>query len=115
MFSSDSSKSVTGVIREIIQDPTQLQVDSQGNPIETASERASRVFEETGQFANESFDVISEAEKRASEFDFGTNLGEGLKIPTGTSETESLSLEEKKRIEAEKSILVFDSRSISNF
>lgn len=115
VFSADSSQSVIGVIREIVQDPTQLQVDSFGNPIETASERASRVFEETGQFAGESFDIISEAEKRASEFDFGTNLGEALKIPTGTPETESLSLAEQKRIEEEKSLLVFDSRSISNF
>ena len=96
VFSSDSSQSVFGVIRQTELDPSELQVDSLGNPTETASERADRLLEETS-------------------FDFGTNTGSALKIPTGTPETESLSLAEGLKIEAEKASLIFDSRSITNF
>ena len=111
VFSADPNQKVIGVIRETIQDPTQLQVDSFGNPIETASERASRVFEETGQFANESFDIISDAERRAQEFDFGANTGDALKVDFSPE----LSTAEKLKIEAQKALSEFDSRSISNF
>ena len=96
VFSSDSSQPVFGVIRQIELDPSELQVDSLGNPTETASERADRLLKETS-------------------FNFGTNTGSALKIPTGTSETESLSLAERLKIEAEKGALIFDSRSITNF
>lgn len=96
VFSADSTKSIIGVIRETPLDPNKLLVDSFGNPIETASERADRLFAE-------------------SSFDLGTNTGSALKIPTGTILTESLSLAERLKIEAEKSALIFDSRSITNF
>jgi len=111
VFSADPEQKVIGIIRETIQDPTQLQVDSLGNPIETASERASRVFEETGQFANESFDIITQKELEAQQKDFGTNTGDALKVDFSPE----LAIEEKKEIEEQKSIEVFDSRSISNF
>ena len=96
VFSSDSSQSVFGVIRQTELDPNALQVDSLGNPTETASERAERLLEETS-------------------FDFGTNAGSALKIETGTTKTKSLSLAERLKIEAEKGALIFDSRSITNF
>ena len=96
VFSSDSSQSVFGVIRQTELDPNELQVDSLGNPTETASERADRLLTETS-------------------FSFGTNTGSALKIPTGTPKTESLSLAERLKIEAEKGALIFDSRSITNF
>lgn len=123
VFSSDSSKSVKGVIRETVKDPRQVKVDSKKNPLETASERASRVFEETGSFADEGRGFkISTAQQKAKDFNFGTNTGSGLKIPTTNKGGESISnssekqrLEELKRIENEKALAVFNSRSISNF
>lgn len=123
VFSSDSSKSVRGVIRETVKDPRQVRTDSKKNPTETASERASRVFEETGKFADEGRGFkITTASKKARDFNFGTNTGASLKIPTtnkGGETSSNLSekqrLDELKRIENEKALAVFDSRSISNF
>lgn len=116
VFSSDSSQSVTGVIRETEQDPSELQTDSQGNPTETASERANRVFEETGEFADEDSGATP-ASEIAEDFDFGTNTGSGGKIDTdvNSASSEDLTLEERLKIEAEKASTVFDSRSISNW
>ena len=115
VFSSDSSQSIIGVIRQTELDPSKLLVDSFGNPLETASERASRIFEDLGQFAGEARGLPFVTPRGDIEFTFGTNTGSALKIPTGTSETESLTLAERLKIEAEKGALIFDSRSITNF
>lgn len=122
VFSSDSSKSVRGVIRETVKDPRKVRTDSKKNPLETASERASRVFEETGKFADEGRGFkITTASKKARDFNFGTNTGASLKIETTNKggETSSVSekqrLDELKRIENQKALAVFNSRSISNF
>lgn len=109
VFSADSSRSVTGIIRETPQDPTELQTDSEKNPTETASQRANRVFEETGDFVDSSRGASS----FDNDFDFGSNTGSGSTVPAGSSE--ELSLAERLRIEAEKASQIFDSRGISNW
>lgn len=125
-FSSDSSRPVRGVIRQTKRDPRKLKVDSRKNPLETASQRANRVFTTTGKFADEDrgFGITKAATKTRS-FNFGTNTGRGRRIPTTniggerkspTSERSAkLSRTEKLRIEAEKARNIFDARGISNF
>ena len=124
-FGRNASNSVVkGVIRKTKQDPRKLKTNSKKRPTETASERASRVFEETGKFAGEGRGFgITKAVTKTKNFKFGTNKGSALKFPTtnrrGSSVSSNLSarerLEERKRLQNEKSKQVFDSGSINNF
>lgn len=114
VFSADSSRPVRGVIRETPKDPRRLRTDSRKRPTETASQRASRVFEQTGSFADEGRGFgVTKASRKASRFDFGTNTGRGLSISSNKSNR--VRLAERKRIAQEKALAVFDSGSISNF
>ncbi len=122
VFSSNGEK-IEGTIRETKQDPRKLRTDSKKRPLETASERASRIFEETGRFADEGRFGVTSAKNKVSNFDFGSNTGNSLKLPTvnktGQSFSSNLSarqrLELRKKQQALKSAKVFDSRSINNF
>jgi hypothetical protein len=106
VFSSDSSRPVRGIIRKTKRDPRLLKVDSKKNPLETASQRANRVFIETGNFA----DSDRGASSFKNDFDFGTNTGRGLKIATHGN-TSRQRRAEKLRIAAEKASAIYGSYS----
>lgn len=113
-FSADSSRPVKGVIRKTKRDPRKLKIDSRKNPLETASERANRVFLETGDFADSKRGATSFSKSKNSNFDFGTNTGNALKRPTN-SKNSKLRRKDRLKLEAERASKIFDSRGISNF
>lgn len=120
VFSSDSSRPVFGTINPTPQDPKKLKTDSNKVPIETASERANRVFIETGDFADVNRGATSTKIRDA--FDFGTNTGKGSKLPTvnkgGTtgSAIGNKIVEERiaqlKKIQEERAKAIFNSGAI---
>ena len=122
-FSSDSSRPVRGVIRRTRQDPKELQVDTLKRPIETASQRANRVFRDTGKFADEDRGATKASSRR--KFNFGTNTGSGGRRPTtlrggeressATKRSAGLSRSDRLKREAKKAKKVFDAKGIRNF
>ncbi len=110
---ADSSRSIKGVIRETPKSPTRLRTDSKKQPLETASQRANRIFVEQGRFVGEGkgFGVTKASERS---FSFGTNTGSALKKAT-TGTNSKTRLADRKKIEEQKALKVFDSGSISNF
>jgi len=109
VFSADSSRPVRGVIRETKRDPRNLKVDSRKNPLETASQRANRVFVTTGKFADESRGASSLSSSQRAILNRATT-------PIQTNQTSSrLSIADRLKAEAEKATKVFESSSISNF
>jgi len=123
IFSADSSQTPRGVIRQTKQNPKALRVDSRNRPRETASQRANRVFRDTGNFADEDRGATKFSSRK--KFNFGTNTGRGGTTPTTleggerksskTQRSAKLSRSDRLKIEAEKARKIFDSRSISNF
>ena len=122
VFNADSSRSVSGTIRETKKNPISLRTDSKKNPTETASERANRVFIEEGKFAGEGRGFgITKATLRNKNFKFGTNQSQGLKIATTNKGGERSNkkksndrLKEARRLSIERAMSIFDSRSIQN-
>jgi len=112
---NSNNQVVKGVIREAPKKASELRTDSKKNPLETASQRASRVFEDTGKFAGEGRGFkITKAKVETRNFDFGTNTGHALTKKT-TGKNAKLRLAERKRLEDKKALSIFNSRSISNF
>lgn len=123
VFSSDSSRPVFGTINPTPQDPRKLKTDSKKVPIETASERANRVFIETGDFADVNRGASST--KITGAFNFGSNTGSGSKLPTvnkggttGSAEGNKI-VEERiaqlKKIQEQRALAVFNSGAIQKF
>jgi len=113
-FSSNSSIPARGVIRPIKANPANLRVNSNNVPLETASQRANRVFVETGKFADENRGLgVTSAKVKTSKFNFGTNTGKGLRIPTNPSNS-AARRQAALDAAALRASQVFDSRSISN-
>lgn len=120
-FSSDSSKPVTGSINPTPINRTKLLVDSNKKPLETASERANRVFLETGNFV----DVKRGASSFDNKFDFGTNDSSALKLPTvniaGTKgdivaeRIQRQRIAQLKKIEEQKALAKFNEELITRF
>jgi len=112
---NSQNQKVRGVIRETPKKPSELRTNSKKVPTETASQRANRVFKETGKFADEGRGFeITKAEVKTRNFNFGTNKGTGSTISTSGKTSAQRLAEAKKRAE-EQALQVFNSRSISNF
>ncbi len=106
VFQAEGSKGFVGaVIRPTPIDRTKLMEG------ETASERANRVFEETGDFVDVNRGATSIKDREP--FDFGTNTGSGQK--GGTEADTKKSLQQRLAEEAEKARLIFDSSLITRF
>ena len=106
VFQSEGSKGFVGaIIRPTPIDRTKLMEG------ETASERANRVFEETGDFVDVKRGATSVKDREP--FDFGTNTGSGQK--GGTEADTKKSLQQRLAEEAEKARLIFDSSTITRF
>ena len=101
------------VIRPKAPDRTRLLTDSNNRPTETASQRADRVFRESGDFADKGRGATSIKKTKNDNFNFGTNSGSGQKgsTPKDTQKSRADALQEQAQIARQ----VFDSRSISNF
>lgn len=102
------------IIRPTTPDRTRLLTDSNNKPIETASQRANRVFIESGRFADERRGATSFKKSRNKNRNFGTNTGSGLRINDRPSRTAG-SREDLLAREAQKARQIFDGSKISNF
>lgn len=102
---------VGAVIRPTPIDRTKLLVDENKKPIETASQRANRVFEETGEFVDVKRGATSVKDREP--FDFGTNTGSGQR--GSTEAATKLTTQQLKEQEALKASQIFDASQISRF
>lgn len=102
---TQNNQVVRAVIRETPQRVTALKTDSKKNPTETASQRANRVFVETGKFVDEDRGLgVTKASEKVANFDFGTNTGSAI-ASTKLSARERIAI--RKKLEEQKALEVF--------
>jgi len=110
---SSNGRFTQAVIRPTQIDRSKLLVDENKNPVETASQRANRIFQETNDFVDVNRGATKISNTKHANKNFGTNTGSGQRGSTeqDTKSNRQLLLQR----EAEKARRIFDAGSISNF